>query len=140
MYRGVSSEALNYYVKHLALGEKYMDNPNLSHGKIAAVIMERDYGVTDSDILNAVSFHTTGRPAMSLLEKIIYIADAVEPNRNYPGVDILRQAAEKDLDEACLLSLERTIEYVRGQGLYLDTDTVDARDYFKKNRRTENGQ
>ena len=77
---------------------------------------------------------------MSLLEKIIYIADAVEPNRNYPGVDILRQAAEKDLDEACLLSLERTIEYVRGQGLYLDTDTVDARDYFKKNRRTENGQ
>ena len=140
MYRGVSSEALNYYVKHLALGEKYMDNPNLSHGKIAAVIMERDYGVTDSDILNAVSFHTTGRPAMSLLEKIIYIADAVEPNRNYPGVDILRQAAEKDLDEACLLSLERTIEYVRGQGLYLDTDTVDARDYFKNNRRTENGQ
>ena len=77
---------------------------------------------------------------MSLLEKIIYIADAIEPNRNYPGVDILRQAAEKDLDEACLLSLERTIEYVRGQELYLDTDTVDARDYFKKNRRTENGQ
>lgn len=140
MYRGVSPEVLNYYVRHLELGEKYMNNPNLAHGKIAAVIMERDYGITDPDILNAVSFHTTGRPAMSLLEKIIYIADAIEPNRSYPGVDSLRQAAERDLDEACLLSLERTIEYVRGQGLYLDMDTVDARDYFKKNRRTDNGQ
>lgn len=130
MFRGVSADALNYYVKHLGLDKKYLNNPNLAHGKIAAVIMERDYGISDEDILNAVSYHTTGRPEMSVLEKIIYIADAVEPSRNYPGVEELRKAVEKNLDEACLMSLSRTIDYVESQGNFLDTDTLDARDYF----------
>lgn len=131
MYRGVSEDVLNYYVKHLDLDKKYLNNCNLAHGKIAAIIMKRDYGIEDEDIINAVSYHTTGRPGMTLLEKIIYIADAIEPNRNYPGVESLREAAERDLDEACLLSLTRTIEYVQGQGNYLDNDTLLARDYFR---------
>lgn len=131
MYRGVSEDVLNYYVKHLNLDKKYLNNCNLAHGKIAAIIMKRDYGIEDEDIINAVSYHTTGRPGMTLLEKIIYIADAIEPNRNYPGVELLREAAERDLDEACLLSLTRTIEYVQGQGNYLDNDTLLARDYFR---------
>jgi len=79
MYRGVSVDVLNYYVKHLGLDEKYINNANLAHGKIAAIIMERDYHITDPDIIHAVSFHTTGRAGMSKLEKIIYIADAIEP-------------------------------------------------------------
>ncbi|MGN0659821.1 MAG: bis(5'-nucleosyl)-tetraphosphatase (symmetrical) YqeK [Emergencia sp.] len=139
MFRGVPEDALNYYVKHLDLDRKYMNNCNLAHGKIAAVIMKRDYGIEDEDILNAVSYHTTGRPGMSLLEKIIYIADAIEPARNYPGVASLREAAWRDLDEACLLSLTRTIDYVTGQGNYLDTDTLDARDYFIQQKENLNG-
>ena len=83
MYRGVSEDVLNYYIKHLDLDKKYLNNCNLAHSKIAAIIMKRDYGIEDEDIINAVSYHTTGRPGMSLLEKIIYIADAIEPNRNY---------------------------------------------------------
>ena len=96
MYRGVSEDVLNYYIKHLDLDKKYLNNCNLAHSKIAAIIMKRDYGIEDEDIINAVSYHTTGRPGMSLLEKIIYIADAIEPNRNYPGVDALREAAQHD--------------------------------------------
>ena len=92
MYRGVSEDVLNYYIKHLDLDKKYLNNCNLAHSKIAAIIMKRDYGIEDEDIINAVSYHTTGRPGMSLLEKIIYIADAIEPNRNYPGVDALRES------------------------------------------------
>ena len=92
--------------------------------------MERDYGITDRDIINAVSYHTTGRAGMSLLEKIIYIADAIEPGRNYPGVEDVRVLAWQDLDRACLLSLERTIDFVRGQGNFLDSDTLEARDYL----------
>lgn len=130
MYRGVSEEVLNYYIRHLDLDKKYLNNCNLAHSKIAAIIMKRDYGIEDEDIINAVSYHTTGRPGMSLLEKIIYIADAIEPNRNYPGVDVLRETAKRDLDQACLLSLDRTIEYVQSQGIYLDQDTLLARDYF----------
>ena len=134
MYRGVSEEVLNYYVKHMGLDEKYMNNCNLAHSKIAAIIMKRDYGITDQDILNAVSYHTTGRAGMSLLEKIIYIADAIEPGRNYPGVEDLREAAWIDLDEACLLSLSRTIDFVQSQGSYLDPETVRARDWFLCNK------
>ncbi len=133
MYRGVSTDILNYYVKHLGLDEKrYKDNANLAHGKIAAAVMMREYGITDDDLLNAVSFHTTGRPGMSLLEKIIYIADAIEPNRNYPGVDELRMSAERDIDLACLQSLTNTITYVRGENKYLDEDTINAKEYFEK--------
>ena len=117
MYRGVSVDVLNYYVKH---------------GKIAAIVMERDFGITDPDIINAVSYHTTGRPAMSALEKVIYIADAIEPNRNYPGVEAIRKMAEEDLDKACLLSMDRTIEYVQQQGNFLDTDTIAARNDLKE--------
>ena len=94
--------------------------------------MERDFGITDPDIINAVSYHTTGRPAMSALEKVIYIADAIEPNRNYPGVEAIRKMAEEDLDKACLLSMDRTIEYVQQQGNFLDTDTIAARNDLKE--------
>ncbi|MCI5688086.1 bis(5'-nucleosyl)-tetraphosphatase (symmetrical) YqeK [Anaerovoracaceae bacterium 42-11] len=132
MYRGVSVDVLNYYVKHLGLSETYLNNSNLAHGKIAAIVMERDFGITDPDIINAVSYHTTGRPAMSVLEKVIYIADAIEPNRNYPGVEAIRKMAEEDLDKACLLSMDRTIEYVQQQGNFLDTDTIAARNDLKE--------
>lgn len=132
MFRGVPVDVVNYYVKHLELGKKYMDNCNLAHGKIAAVIMERDFGIKDQDILNAVKFHTTGRAGMSELEKIIYIADAIEPNRKYPGVDELRELAEKDLDEAVLASLNHTINFVQNQGNFLDEDTIHAKEYLEK--------
>lgn len=130
MFRGISEDVLNYYVKNLGLDIKYLNNCNLAHGKIAAIIMEKDYGIKDQDIINAVSFHTTGREGMSLLEKIIYISDAIEPGRNYPGVEDLRREAYKDLDRACLMSLTKTINYVNEQGNYLDDDTLRARDYF----------
>lgn len=131
LYRGVPVTVLNYHVKHLGLDEKYFDNPNLSHSKIAAAVLKRDFGIDDEDIINAVSFHTTGRPGMSLLEKIIYIADAIEPMRSYPGVEELRREAEIDIDKACLDSLTRTIDYVTSERKFLDKDTVDAKKYFE---------
>ena len=130
MFRSVAERTLNYYIKHLSLGEKYYNNANLAHGKIAAVIMERDYGITDKDILNAVKYHTTGRAGMSVLEKIIYVADAIEPGREYPGVEQIREIACKSLDAACLRSMETTIEYIKARGYFLDSDTVTARDYL----------
>ena len=92
--------------------------------------MERDYGITDRDIINAVSYHTTGRAGMSLLEKIIYIADASEPGRNYPGVERLRSEMKTDIDSAVLAALESTIKLVSDEGKFLDDDTVKARDYL----------
>lgn len=132
LYRSIPVNVLNYHVKHLELDSKYIDNANLSHGKIAALMIQRDYGITDQDIINAVSYHTTGRANMSLLEKIIYIADAIEPNRNYPGVDELREIVKSNLDKACFMSLSRTIDYVASEGKYLDEDTIRAKNYFEE--------
>ncbi|QOX62721.1 HD domain-containing protein [Anoxybacterium hadale] len=136
-FRGISVEELNGYVKAFGLNHVYLNNNNLAHGKIAAIVMERDYHITDQDIINAVSFHTTGRAEMSLLEKIVYLADAIEPNRAYPGVNELRDLATKDLDKACLLSLNRNIEYIRSRGIYLDEDTLQARDSLLKKIRNQ---
>lgn len=132
LFRGKQVDILNYYVKHLNLGKPYVDNANLSHSKIAVHVMKNEYGIKDEDVLNAVSFHTTGRANMSLLEKVVFIADAIEPNRKYPGVEKLRKLAREDLDRACLASLENTISFVESKGDYLDPDTLEARDYLLK--------
>lgn len=132
MYRGVSKEEINKCVEELHLDPRYRDNPNLAHGKIAAIVMERDFGIRDKDVINAVSYHTTGRPAMSQLEKVVFIADSIEPGRDFPGVEELRKLAYEDIDKACLLSLTRTAEYVIKQGNYLDADTLDAKKYYEE--------
>lgn len=132
MFRGASKEASNMYVRHLGLDKKYVDNTNLAHGKIAAEIMKKDYGIKDKDILNAVSYHTTGRAGMSRLEKIIFLADAIEPGRNYPSVEEIREIAYRDLDKACVMSLKRNIEYIHEKGGFLDTDTIHARNDLKE--------
>jgi len=69
---------------------------------------------------------------MCPLEKVVYLADAIEPARDYPGVDALRQLAEEDLDRACLASLESTLAFVRAGGEAVDQDTVRARDSLKE--------
>ena len=140
MYRGINIDLLNDYVNQLGLDKKYLDNPNLAHGKIAAVMIKKEYGIDDQDIINAVSFHTTGRAGMSELEKIIYLADASEPGRDYPSVKQLREAVDRGLNEALIMSLERTIEYVRQQGHFLDEDTLKARDYYLKEEKPINEQ
>lgn len=132
MFRSTPESVLNMYIKHLGLPEKLMDNANLSHSKIAAEIMKRDYGIQDEDIINAVSFHTTGRAGMSGLEKIIFLADAIEPGRVYPTVDETRKLAYIDLDKACISSLERTVEYINAKGGYLDPDTINALNDLKE--------
>ena len=74
---------------------------------------------------------------MTLLDKVVYIADAIEPSRDYPGVDRLRELAQHDLDAACLESMQGTIEHVMKEGGRLDGDTAAARDYLIKKRRKD---
>ena len=77
----------------------------LVHGRVGAYIAKYEYGVKDEEILSAITYHTTGKENMSKIEKIIYLADFIEPNRDYPNVDILRTIAYAgDLDKALLLS------------------------------------
>jgi len=137
MFRGKPAEILDNYILKFNIDRTYLGNANLSHSKIAAAVMKSDYGIEDRDIINAVAYHTTGRAGMSELEKIIFLADAIEPGRKYPGVEYLRILSYENLDKACLLSLNRTIEYIIGKGLDLDIDTLKARDYLLEKERRE---
>lgn len=132
LYRSVPEKVLNYHITHMGLPKRYLNNANLAHSKIAALMIQREFGIDDRDIINAVSFHTTGRAGMSLLEKIIYISDATEPGRSYPGVEALRRLVKEDIDKACLISLANTIDYIKSGNGFLDNDTVKAKDYFEK--------
>ncbi len=132
MCRGMDQKQLNKYVKKFNLPKRYLDNGNLSHGKIAAELMMREYKISDEDLLNAVRYHTTGRAGMSLLEKIIFLADSMEPGRDYQGVEELRKLAKKDIDKAILYSLDRTISYVKDRKVFLDKDTLEAREWLAK--------
>ena len=135
MYRGVAVSVLNYHVKHLGLDKRYIDNPNLSHGKIAAEMIKKDFNIDDEDIINAVSFHTTGRSHMSLLEKIIYIADLIEEGRKFPVVDTLRELAYGGkLDEALLTSFNNTLMFVINKKEEIHPRTVMARNYLIKEK------
>lgn len=131
MYRNLPNNAMNMYIRHLNIPERYCDNSNLAHSKIAAAVMKNNYNIEDEELLNAVSYHTTGRADMSLLEKIVFIADAIEPGRKYPGVDKIREAAYEDIDRACMISLEGTIKFLTSKEAYIDPDTIKALEYLK---------
>ncbi|MDO4393276.1 MAG: bis(5'-nucleosyl)-tetraphosphatase (symmetrical) YqeK [Bacillota bacterium] len=131
MYRNLSTQALDMYIRQLGIPDRYKGNLNLAHSKVAAEIMRNNYNIDDEDMINAVSYHTTGRADMSILEKIVFIADAIEPKRNYPGVDEIREKAYKDIDEAILLALGSTIKYLKAKDAYIDSDTIDAYEYLR---------
>jgi predicted HD superfamily hydrolase involved in NAD metabolism len=105
----------------------YKRTPNLMHGLAGALIGRHIMGIEDEDVFNAVCYHTTGRKNMTILEKIIYIADYIEPMRNFPGVEELRKATYINIDEALLLSFDNTIKYVIDRGQLLHLDTIEAR-------------
>lgn len=104
-----------------------MLHPELIHAPLSARMAFEDFGVDCQEVLDAISFHTTGRENMGTLEKVIYLADCIEPSRSFPGVDRARELAEQDLDEAVVYCLERSMVYVLEKGKLLHPDTLKAR-------------
>lgn len=84
----------------------------LLHGPVAAWLGKTEYGIQENPILDAVYYHTTGRPDMSLLDKLLFVADAIEPSRSYPGVEKIRILAKDKLNLAVLASIDSTITYL----------------------------
>jgi len=85
----------------------------------------------DDEIYNAILWHTTGKPDMTVLEKVIYLADFIEPTRDFPGVDALRRTVWEDLDRGLLMGLEMTVEEMEEMGNPIHVNTLAARDYLK---------
>lgn len=101
--------------------------PHLWHAPVGAELARREFGVGDPDVLAAVRHHPTGRAGMSRLERIVFLADLIEPGRSFPGVDELRRLSMEDLDAALLAAYDGLIRYVLDKGGLLHSDTVAAR-------------
>ena len=104
----------------------------LIHGPLGAKIAKHLFNIKDKDILSAIEYHTYGRKDMTVLEKIIFLADLIEPGRDYPGVEKLRALAEKDLDRAVLKALDNNIIYIVTKGQLIHPNTIEARNYIIK--------
>lgn len=115
---------------YLNVDEITRREPQLLHGPVGAVVARTEYGIENKEILGAIKYHTTGRKNMSVLEKIIYLADFIEPGRSYPGVDKLRKMAFENLDDAMIQALTNTIRYISGIGGLIHERTVSARNYL----------
>lgn len=103
------------------------NDPQLLHGPVGAVLARDRYGIKDAAIQKAIDCHTTGCKNMSSLDKIIYLADYIEKDRSFPGVETIRQMAETDLDGAMMMALTNSICHVAQTGALLHKRTIDAR-------------
>ncbi|MBN8200621.1 bis(5'-nucleosyl)-tetraphosphatase (symmetrical) YqeK [Bacillus sp. NTK034] len=100
---GMPSELLEY-------------NSELWHAPVGAFLTEKEVGINDKEVLDAIRYHTSGRPGMALLEKIIYLADYIEPGRRFPGVDEVRDLARTNLDKALIKAVQNTVMFLMKKG------------------------
>jgi len=104
----------------------------LLHGPLGAEMLRRELGITDTEVLEAVACHTTGRRGMTLLDKVLCLSDYIEEGRTYPGAEAIRRAAWQDIDAALVLGFDQTIRHVLDQGGFLHPATVEARNDLLK--------
>lgn len=102
----------------------------IMHGPVAAWRAKHELGVTDEDVLNAMRFHTTGRPAMSRLEQIVFVADMIEPNRKFDGVERLREIAQQDLHKALKACLKHSIQFLVQTEQPIHTQSIECYNFY----------
>ena len=131
--KGLSEEEMIRAVTEadIELSEIEKSNPELLHAKAGSVLARSKYEINDDDILDAIKYHTTGRPSMTLLEKIIFTADYIEPNRSgIPDLDSIRQVAFTDIDNAIILICKASIEYLKQKNRVIDVTTIDTYEFY----------
>lgn len=111
----------------LELDPVTLSEAKLLHAPVGAALLPVELGITDAEIAGAVAYHTTGRAGMSSLEKIVYLADMIEPGRSFPGVEEIRKLAGHDLDRALLQAVEHTLKHVLDRGLLMHPRSVEFR-------------
>lgn len=120
--------------KHnISINDVERRNPFLLHAKVGSFLAMEEYHVYDPDIINAILNHTTGRPGMSLLEKIVFVADYIEPSRKQaPNLKQIREMAFVDLDKTLLMILGDTLEYLQSTGGETDPMTEKTYEYYSR--------
>lgn len=124
----------------ITLSDAEKRNPSLIHAKLGVYIARDKYGIKDRDILDAIRWHTTGKGDMTTLEKIVFIADYIEPGRTkQKNLALIRKMAFVDLDETMYLITRDTLEYLSKSPGTIDQNTQEAYDFYTDvhNKRTE---
>lgn len=117
---------------HIPITETERKLSFLLHGKAGAILAEKKFGVRNQEVLNAIIYHTMGREEMSLLEKIVFVADYIEPGRNRAAtLNELRELAFQDIDMALLRALQGTLEHLKSNGWTIDPRTEKTYEYYK---------
>lgn len=127
-----SREELVQYIAEegIMLDEAALCIKELLHGPAAVHICKKEFGIYDGEVLSAVMYHTTGKENMTKLEKIIFLADFIEPGRVFDGVEELRRLALENLDEALLAAFDSSIKYIISKRGHIHKTTVAARNYL----------
>ena len=115
---------------NVILDETMKANIELIHGPLGSYIAKYEYMIKDKEILDSIYYHTTGRENMTLLDKIVYLADFIEPGRNYPGVDTVRELAFENIDYSILLSMDNTLKFLLYNKKLIHIETIKARNYL----------
>jgi len=128
-----NSKKIKMCEKHkIQMTELEQKNPFLLHAKLGAFLAMHEYDVHDKEIISAILNHTTGKPSMSLLDKIVYIADYIEPGRDKaPNLAEIRKLAYVDLDQALYRILKDTLAYLDSGAGEIDNMTRKAYDYYR---------
>lgn len=119
---------------NIILSEDEKNTLQLWHGILGPYVAKKALDIENEEILSSIRWHTTGREKMTKLEKIIYIADMIEPSRTFQGVEKIREATLNNLDDGVLLGLTQTINFLLLEGNPIDLNTVKARNYLIFNR------
>lgn len=107
--------------------ELLLYDKELWHAPVGAWVAEHEYGITDTEVLDAIRYHTSGRRGMTKLEKIVCLADYMEPNRDFPGVTGIRELSEQHLEKALIAGFDSTISFLLQKGKRIFPLTIEAR-------------
>ncbi|MDD2498225.1 MAG: bis(5'-nucleosyl)-tetraphosphatase (symmetrical) YqeK [Desulfitobacteriaceae bacterium] len=102
-------------------------NPVVLHAPVGAFLAETEFGIKDREVLDAIAKHTVGGDSMSLLDKIIFLSDMIEPSRQWPGVEKLRRMVYNDIDRAMLDAIQGTLAYLKKRNLTVHPTTLLTR-------------
>ena len=128
-----NKELLKYCEEHCYdVTEEERANPYLIHARLGAHLAEAEYGVIDPEVLQAIGNHTLGRVGMTLLDKIIYVADKIEPSRDFDGVDEIREAAYQDINLGMLQVMRHSVDYTAASGRTINPSTAAVMEYLEK--------
>jgi predicted HD superfamily hydrolase involved in NAD metabolism len=134
MAKGLSKDELGDFLRKSgkSLDPIYHQNPSFLHGPAAELMLKRDFGVDEKDILEAVRLHTLGEPGMSPLAILIYCADKIEPERAHSGPELLEKCIKEDLNETLLAVLEDLFEYFRRKAMPVAPQTLSLYNSLRK--------